>query len=59
MIINSIYAIRIFNIGILDVNESVIKEAEKFIQNALLHNFKSPFSELCSYAMMDTNKFDA
>ena len=44
---------------ILDVNESVIKEAEKFIQNVLLHNFKSPFSELCSYAMMDTNKFDA
>lgn len=46
----------LFNVSVLEINNNVIKEAEKFIQNALLYNFKSMDSIIVGTALANSNK---
>lgn len=41
----------LFNVSVLEIDNNVIKEAEKFIQNALLYNFKSMDSIIVGTAL--------
>lgn len=46
----------LFNVSILEMNSTVIKEAERFIQNALLYNFKSMDSIIVGTALANSNE---
>lgn len=48
----------LFNVDVLDISPEVLSEAEKFIENALLYNFKSMDSIIVGTAMAysDDNK---
>lgn len=48
----------LFNVSILELNEATINEAEKFIQNALIYNFKSMDSIIVGTALANSSEQD-
>ena len=46
----------LFNVTVLELDENVINEAEKFIQNALLYNFKSMDSIIVATAIANSDE---
>lgn len=48
----------LFKVDVLDINEEVLRKAEKFIENALLYNFKSMDAIIVATALANSDEKD-